>query len=253
MTLRTRLVNGTIRGLTRLLCRVDDAELARVPDRGPLILVANHINFLEVPLVYTHLQPRPVTGFAKAETWDNPAMAALFDLWEAIPLQRGEADHAAMRRALAALKDGKILAVAPEGTRSGDGRLQRGQGGVVMLALVSGAPLLPIAYFGSERLRGNMARLRRTDFHIAVGTTFFLDPQGAKVTRELRHQMADEVMFQLAALLPPLYRGSYANLAAASETYLRFPPGSESNLLRAVHGTPSLGREPVSETAPLSD
>jgi 1-acyl-sn-glycerol-3-phosphate acyltransferase len=253
MTFRTRLVNGTIRGLTRLLCRVDDGELARVPDRGPLILVANHINFLEVPLVYTHLQPRPVTGFAKAETWDNPAMAALFDLWEAIPLQRGEADHSAMRRALAALKDGKILAVAPEGTRSGDGRLQRGQAGVVMLALVSGAPLLPIAYFGSERLRGNMARLRRTDFHIAVGRTFFLDPQGAKVTRELRQQMADEVMFQLAALLPPPYRGSYANLAAASETHLRFPPGSESNLLRAGHGTASLGRELVREAAFLSD
>jgi 1-acyl-sn-glycerol-3-phosphate acyltransferase len=253
MTFRARLVNGTIRGLTRLLCRVDDAELARVPDRGPLILVANHINFLEVPLVYTHLQPRPVTGFAKAETWDNPAMAALFDLWEAIPLQRGEADHGAMRRALAALKDGKILAVAPEGTRSGDGRLQRGQSGVVMLALVSEAPLLPIAYFGSERLRGNMARLRRTDFHIAVGRPFFLDPQGAKVTREFRQQMVDEVMFQLAALLPPLYRGSYANLAAASEAHLRFPPGSESNLLRAARGTASPDREPVGETALLSD
>ncbi len=249
MTVRARLVNGTIRGLTRLLCRVDDAELARVPECGPLILVANHVNFLEVPLVYTHLQPRPVTGFAKAETWDNPAMAALFDLWEAIPLQRGEADHQAMRRALAALKDGKILAVAPEGTRSGDGRLQRGQGGVVMLALLSGAPLLPIAYFGGERLRGNMARLRRTDFHIVVGTPFFLDPQGAKVTRELRQRMADEVMFQLAALLPALYRGSYASLAAASETHLRFPPGSESNLLRAGRGTSPLGREPACEAA----
>jgi len=171
--LRARLVNGAIKGITRLLCRVDDAQLVRVPERGPLILVANHINFLEVPLIYTHLLPRPVTGFAKAETWDNPAMAALFDLWEAIPLQRGEADHSAIRRALKALSEGQILAMAPEGTRSGDGRLQRGQPGVVTLALLSGAPLLPIVYYGGERLRGNLARLRRTDFHIVVGRSLW--------------------------------------------------------------------------------
>lgn len=234
MRLRARLVNGTIKGLTRILCRVDDAQLALIPQQGPLILVANHINFLEVPLIYTHLLPRPVTGFAKAETWDNPAMAALFDLWEAIPLQRGEADHAAMRRALGALGAGKILAMAPEGTRSGHGRLQRGHPGVVTLALLSGAPLLPLAYFGSESFRGNLSHLRRTEFHIAVGRPFVLDPRGAKVTREIRQCMVDEVMYQLAALLPPAYRGAYSDLALATETYLRFPEGSESNLLRAA-------------------
>jgi len=223
--LRARLVNGAIKGITRLLCRVDDAQLVRVPERGPLILVANHINFLEVPLIYTHLLPRPVTGFAKAETWDNPAMAALFDLWEAIPLQRGEADHSAIRRALKALSEGQILAMAPEGTRSGDGRLQRGQPGVVTLALLSGAPLLPIVYYGGERLRGNLARMRRTDFHIVVGRLFHLDACGAKVTRDLRQRMTDEVMYQLAALLPPDYRGAYADLACATETHIRFPEG----------------------------
>ncbi|HEY68873.1 MAG TPA: 1-acyl-sn-glycerol-3-phosphate acyltransferase, partial [Thermoflexia bacterium] len=74
MTLTYRAVTSTIKGLTRLLCRVDDAQLARVPDRGPLIVVANHVNFLEVPLLYTHLLPRPVTGFAKAENLSNPIL-----------------------------------------------------------------------------------------------------------------------------------------------------------------------------------
>ena len=230
MTLTYRVATSTIKALTRLLCRVDNAQLARVPDQGPLIIVANHVNFLEVPLLYTHLQPRPVTGFAKAETWDNAALGALFDLGGAIPLRRGEADIAALRQALKALEVGQILAVAPEGTRSGHGRLQPGHPGVVFLALRSGAPLLPVAYYGGELFWRNLPRLRRTDFHIVVGQPFYLDADGVKVTRQVRQQMVDEIMYQVAALLPPAYRGVYSNLSAATEAYLRFSPGAESNL-----------------------
>ncbi len=225
-----RLVNHTLRGLTRLLCRVEDADLAKVPRQGPLIVVANHVNFLEVPLVYTHLMPRPVTGFAKAETWDNPLMAWLFDLWGAIPLRRGEVDLQALRRALAALEAGKILAVAPEGTRSGHGRLQRARTGVVLLALRSGAPLLPLVFFGGERFSTNIRRLRRTDFHIVVGEPFRLEAGGVRLTRAVRQHMADEIMYQLAALLPPQYRGCYADLDKATEHFLRFPHSGRSNL-----------------------
>lgn len=224
------MVNTTVKCLTRALCRVDDSQLARVPARGPLILAANHVNFLEVPLVLTHLQPRPITGFAKAETWDNPAMAWLFDLWGAIPLRRGEADVEALRRGLDVLRAGKILAVAPEGTRSGTGILRQGYAGIVMLALRSGAPILPLVVYGGEDLRRNLRRLRRTEFRIIVGNPFHLEPGRRGATRALRQQMTDEIMYQLAALLPPAYRGHYADLSAASEGFLRFPEGSSSNL-----------------------
>ena len=233
MTITYRVATSALKGLTRLLCRVDDAQLARVPEQGPLIIVANHVNFLEAPLIYTHLQPRPVTGFAKAETWDNPALGALFSLGRAIPLRRGEADIAALRQALKALEAGYILAMTPEGTRSGNGRLQPGHPGVVLLALRSGAPLLPVVYYGGELFWRNLTRLRRTDFHIVVGQPFYLDAGGIKAARQARQQMTDEIMYQLAALLPPAYRGVYSDLAAATEAYLRFPPGAGSNLHRA--------------------
>jgi 1-acyl-sn-glycerol-3-phosphate acyltransferase len=233
MTLTYRVVFSAIKGLLRLLCRVDDAQLAQVPDQGPLIIVANHVNFLEVPLIYTHLQPRPLTGFAKVEAWDNPVIGALFSMGRAIPLYRGEADVSAFRHALKALEAGRILALAPEGTRSGHGRLQRGHPGVVVLALRSGAPLLSLVYYGGELFWRNLIRLRRTDFHIVVGQPFYLDAGGVKVTRQVRQQMTDEIMYQMAALLPSAYRGVYSDLAAATETYLRFPLGAESNLRRA--------------------
>lgn len=233
MTLAYSIVTLTIKGLTHLLCQVDDAQLAKVPDQGPLIIVANHVNFLEAPVVYTRLQPRPLAGFAKAETWDNPALGLLADLWGAIPLRRGEADTAAIRHALKALEAGYILGVTPEGTRSGHGRLQPGHPGIVLLALRSGAPLLPLVFWGGELFRENLARLRRTGFYISVGHPFFLDTGGVKVTSEVRQKMTDEIMYQMSALLPPVYRGVYSDLGAATETYLRFPAGSESNLRRA--------------------
>lgn len=234
VTLAYQVVTSSIKRLTRILCRIDDAQLAQVPDQGPLILAVNHINFLEAPVLYTHLQPRPVTGFVKAENLDNPILGPLlFTLWGGIPLQRGEADVTAFRQALQALEAGHILAVAPEGTRSGHGRLQQGHPGVAFLALRSDAPLLPVGYHGGEHFWHNLRHLRRTDFRIVVGQPFYLDAGGVKVNRQVRQQMADEVMYQIAALLPLAYRGIYSDLTAATETYIRFTPGAVSNLRQA--------------------
>jgi 1-acyl-sn-glycerol-3-phosphate acyltransferase len=216
------VVTTSIKSLTRLICNVDDTQLSRVPDHGPLIIACNHVNFMEVPVLYTHLQPRAVTGFAKAETWDNPAMGFLFNLWGAIPIQRGEADTNAFRSALNALQQGKILAIAPEGTRSGHGRLGRGQPGVVVLAEYSQAPILPLVYFGGERLRDNINRFKRTDFNIRVGRLFKLKFPATKLNRELRNIIVQEIMYQIALLLPVEYRGYYSDLSRITTNYLNF-------------------------------
>lgn len=221
MSLAFWMVNGLIRQTTSVLCRIDKEELRKVPERGPLILYTNHIGSLEVPLLYAHLLPRRIAGIAKAETWDNRLMGWLFDLWDAIPVRRGEADLEAMRRSLEALERGEIFAIAPEGTRSRDGRLLRARPGVVVLALRSGAPLLPVAHWGAEAFDANLKKMRRTDFHIRVGEPFRLDPGGERVTQEVRQQMVDEMMYRLAALMPPAYRGAYADLENATEKYIR--------------------------------
>jgi 1-acyl-sn-glycerol-3-phosphate acyltransferase len=234
VALSSRLVNATIKRLMRMLCRIDDAQLVSVPAQGPLIVISNHVNFLEPPVIYTHLLPRPMTFFAKAESWDSKLIGPLFDMWGGIPIKRGTADVGAIRLGLAALEKGSILAVAPEGTRSGDGVLGKGHSGVVIMALRSGAPLLPMTCYQHEDFWDNLTHLRRTDFQIAVGHPFFLQTNGISVTREVRQQMVDEIMYQIAALLPPAYRGVYANLSDATETYLRFPATSVSNLQQTL-------------------
>lgn len=222
MTFAFRTVNLAVKGVTSLLCRIESEPLKQVPLTGPLILVCNHINFLEVPLIFSHLQPRPVTGFAKAETWDSFVLRPLFNLWRAIPLRRGEADTTALRKGLEALAQGKILAIAPEGTRSESGQLQRGYPGIVTLALHSGAPLMPLIYYGNEAFQRNIRRLQRTDFHIKVGKLFYINPIEGNVNRDVRQKITDEIMRELAELLPPSYRGVYSDLKDGTPRYLRY-------------------------------
>jgi 1-acyl-sn-glycerol-3-phosphate acyltransferase len=218
-----RMINATFKGLTNLLCRIEAEQLKQIPPHGPLIIVSNHINFLEIPIIYTRLQSSSITtGFAKAETWDNPLMGRLFDIWGIIPIRRGEADLTAIKRGVAALKQGHIMAVTPEGTRSSHGRLLPGHPGVVTLALLSGAPLLPVVHYGHETYRDDFSHLRRSDFNVVVGKPFILNPRDQKVTHAVRQQMTDEIMYQLAALLPARYRGAYADLEHATEQYLEF-------------------------------
>jgi 1-acyl-sn-glycerol-3-phosphate acyltransferase len=211
-------VTYTIKRLLRLACRIDATQLARVPHTGPLIIVVNHISSLEVPIIYAHMHPRPIAAFAKAETWDNPLLRPLATLWGAIPLHRGEADTGAFHRGLEALADQQIVMIAPEGTRSGNGRLQRGLPGVVLLAIRSGAPLLPMAHYGGEKFRDNLRRLRRTDFHIVVGEPFMLSTGERHINREFRQELADALMYRIAALLPAAYQGAYSEAPSTLST-----------------------------------
>jgi len=222
VTLSRRFVITFFTGLTNLLCRIDKSQLDRVPAKGPLILVTNHVNILEVPLVYVHLQPRPVTGFALATRWEAAWTRWILEAVDAIPLRNREADFKAMREAIQRLAAGEIVGVAPEGTRSYNGQLQKAHAGVVLLALHSGAPLQPLVFYGHEGFPDTLRHLQRTDFHFRVGKPFYIDPRGEKVTRVIRNQMLDEVMFQLAALLPPQYRGVYEALSSTTKKYINF-------------------------------
>jgi len=206
-----------------IMCRIDAKELQKVPQTGPLITVTNHTGMVEAPILYTQMAPREkVTAIAKVETWDNWFLNWVFTLWEIIPIRRGEADMVAMRKSLEMLEKGYILGISPEGTRSREGKLLRARGGVVMLGLKSQAPLLVIAHWGGENFGKNVKKFKRTDFQIRVGSIFYLDAHGERVTKEIRQQMADEMMYQLAKLLPESYRGEYADLENATEKYLRF-------------------------------
>ncbi len=213
-------INFIIRVYTRITCRLDMPDLDKFPKHGPLIAIANHTGQLEVPMLFAHLQPRKLTGWAKVESWDNPFLRWVFGVWDAIPVRRGEVDMKALKLALKALEEGKIFGLAPEGTRNYTGILKRALPGAVIIALHSGAPIIPIAHWGGENFMKNLKHLRRTDFHLRIGEPFRLNVEGVKVTGEVRQQIVDEMMYELAKLLPEEYRGEYADMSKATSQYL---------------------------------
>ncbi len=213
-------INFVIRVYTRITCRIDAPDLQKFPMHGPLIAIANHTGQIEVPMLFAHLQPRPLTGWAKVEAWDNWFLNWVFGVWGAIPVRRGAADMKALKLALKALEEGKIFGLAPEGTRNKTGKLIRAMPGTVIIALHSNAPIIPIAHWGGEVYLKNLKRLKRTDFHIRIGEPFKVNVDGVKVTGEVRQQIVDEMMYELAKLLPEEYRGAYSDMSNATRQYI---------------------------------
>ena len=202
-------INFLIRVYTRITCRIDAPEMDKIPMQGPFIVISNHTGQIEVPVMFALLQPRKMTGWAKVETWDNWFLNWVFNLWGMIPIRRGEGDTSALRKAEEALKNGFFFGIAPEGTRNKTGRLLRAYPGAVLLAVRSGVPILPIAHWGGEIYLKNLKRLKRTDFHVRVGEPFRLKVEGVKMSKEVRQQIADEMMYRVAEVLPEEYRGAY--------------------------------------------
>ncbi len=223
MSLLQHLTALFFRALTGLMFRVDARELKKVPRQGPLILVMNHVHIPEIPTLYSRLLPRQVRGMALAERVERQDLFGhVLRLFGTIPIHRGEADLAALRAGLATLADGAMVLLDPEGKRSHDGCLGTGRPGAVLMALHSRAPILPIVHYGSEGYTKNLRRLRRTDLRFVVGRPFRLQPGKERVTSAIRQEMVDEIMFQMAALLPPEYRGAYAEPGRATWKYLQF-------------------------------
>lgn len=184
-----------------------------VPRRGPAILVSNHLNLADPP-VLSVLTPRRIVWLTKQELFDAPVVGLLYHLAGCIPVRRHESDLRALRRCERALQKGQVLGMFPEGTR-GQGGLRPGEPGTALLALRTGAPILPVAIWGTEGVTLPAAFFKRTEVHVVYGEPFRL-PAVERVRKDVMKEATEEIMRRIAALLPPQYRGAYAGTAASA-------------------------------------
>ncbi|HEX6686349.1 MAG TPA: lysophospholipid acyltransferase family protein, partial [Candidatus Limnocylindrales bacterium] len=188
-----------------------------VPKRGPVILAANHLSFIDsvvIPLV----APRPVAFLAKAEYFEHPLMRLCLNGTDAIPVRRTDvrAAQASLETALEVLAAGRAFGIHPEGSRSRDGRLYRGRTGVAWLALESGAPVVPVALSGTDRIQPVGKRLPR----IGRITVRFGQPLrfAGPNTNGARREATDEIMAAIQRLSGQEPAGDYNELKVSSTT-----------------------------------
>jgi 1-acyl-sn-glycerol-3-phosphate acyltransferase len=194
--------------LARLVYRPVVEGRKNVPRRGPVIIASNHLSFIDsvvIPLV----APRPVFFLAKAEYFTGTGLKgrlsrAFFTAIDAVPVERGthRAAQASLDAALGVLAGGGAFGIYPEGTRSLDGRLYRGRTGVAWLALTSGAPVVPVALTGTDRIQPvgkRVPRIRRITVRFGEPLDFS-DRRDATPAGAVRRAVTDEIMDAIHAL-----------------------------------------------------
>ena len=188
----------------RLFNRWEVTGREHVPPTGGVLLIANHTSYSDPPIVGSAC-PRPVHFMAKAELFDRPLLGAFIRRAHAFPVRRGAADRTALRRAVRLLREGKVLLLFPEGTRSPDGRLQELEQGAAFIALSGNAVVVPVGLVGADRLlsRGSPI-LRPAKLHVRFGPPVDLsDLRGQRHTREILAQACQQMAAGMRALLPP--------------------------------------------------
>ena len=212
-----RILFPAFRALTAALYPMQVHGLAHRPRDGAYIVVANHTNWLDPPVIEFALGVA-IRFMAKEEAFDTPVLGGLMRAKGCFPVRRGAADRRALQTCLQVLAAGRPLGFFPEGTRSRDGVMRRAHPGIGLLALRSGAPLLPVAVVGTHER--TILGPRRGRIEIRIGTPFLatdLVPPGPRDEQAL----TDAIMVRVAALLPPQMRGVYATTATAGP-----PPAS---------------------------
>lgn len=203
-------LRAALRLFTHLICRYRVYGLERVPESGPLLIVANHLSWYD-PILLGVVLRRRVWFFTKSEIFRWPIIGAASKATGQIPVRRGESDRAALEKGLAYLQEGKALGIFPEGTVERKAAMIPARMGVAMLAIRSGTTVLPVAHMGTRKV----LRSPRWWFPcvtIAIGEPYVpVMPAGMSRKAGLQH-VTDDLMFRIARMLPPENRGVYANV-----------------------------------------
>jgi 1-acyl-sn-glycerol-3-phosphate acyltransferase len=199
--------------LLTLLAQTEVIGWDNLPKQGSLIITANHAGRLEVLLVY-YLLDRPDIILMIAEKYRKSTFWRWFARRvDGIFIDRYNADFTALRQVLRRLQDGGVLTMAPEGTRSTSGKLQEAQWGAAFLAAKAGVPVVPVGATGThdklvvERLK----HFKRLRIQVRIGKPYTLPPLKPHDREAQLQQHTDEIMCQIAALLPEELRGFYTD------------------------------------------
>lgn len=228
--MKYQLSRVTLGPVLRLVARPRVTGARNVPSSGPAILASNHLSILDsfyLPLMVE----RPVTFVAKSEYFTGTRLSdrivgAYLKATKQLSVDRAEAraGQAMLQAALALLAEGNLFGIYPEGTRSPDGRLYRGRTGVGWLALHSGAPVVPVAMIGTDRLLPPGRKIPRPGrIEVRIGEPLTFDdlkgqPRGARQRRIVTDRVVEAIRTLSAQEYVPIYASVRKEQLAAEKT-----------------------------------
>ncbi|HLO13506.1 MAG TPA: lysophospholipid acyltransferase family protein [Anaerolineales bacterium] len=210
--MKYRTLRSIVRFFMKLIAEIEIHGMEKLPE-GNVIIAANHLGRLDTAVLLCVLDREDIIMPIAEKYKNHPLYGAIGRAVNAVWLNRFEADYSALRQILDRMKQGGLLVIAPEGTRSKTEALQPAKMGVAFLASKSGYPVLPVALTGTED-RAVIAKLkhfRRSRITATAADLLYVQLPVGKAREEAMRQATDEIMCRIAALLPPKYRGIYAN------------------------------------------
>jgi 1-acyl-sn-glycerol-3-phosphate acyltransferase len=199
------VATATMKFLLFSLTRWEVIGQENVPRNGPLIVVANHLSLIDPPLLSASVSRR-IFFMAKEELFSS--WGGAFVRWfGAFPVRRGTLDRRAIHQAMQVLERGQTLGMFPEGRRSLNQRMNKAEFGIAMIALRSGAQILPIGICGSENVNSIGFIRHRPRVTVIIGQPFSFPRNEGKLTRDQLVEATNLIMRHVAEVLPPGYRG----------------------------------------------
>lgn len=210
--MKYKTLRSIVRFFMKIIADIEVKGLEKLPE-GNVIIAANHLGRLDTAALLCILDREDIIMPVAEKYKNHPLYGAIGRTANAIWLDRFDADYSAFRQILDRMKQGGLLVIAPEGTRSKTEALQEGKMGVAFLASKSGYPVLPVAVTGTEDrvIVENIKHFRRSTITATAADLLHINIPKGPGREEAMRQATDELMCQIAALLPEKYWGVYAN------------------------------------------
>lgn len=177
----------------KLFYKVEVRGQENIPESGGIIICANHIHWLD-PILLAVCIKRQIHYMAKVELFKNKFFGSVLRCVNAFPVKRGTADISAIKSSLKVIKEGNTLGIFPEGTRSRDGKLKPAEPGVAMIAVKTGAPVIPVGINGNYKLFGKI--------NLTIGSAItFEEYSDIKLSADKTDQLSQSIMVQIGKLI----------------------------------------------------
>jgi len=183
--------------------------LENLPVSGGIIVATNHMSRMDIPVLFANPVRPEITALVADKYVNFPIIGWVSRVAGAVFIDRDRADFGAFRVAQQLIKDGIAMGIAPEGTRSNISQLIEGKSGTVLLALKTKAPIVPVGLTGTEDSFKRLLTFRKPHIVVRFGKPFSINEISRENREEALQKATDEVMCQIAVLLPEKYWGFY--------------------------------------------